>query len=248
MSSSPSTDFTTSLSILDSGIKPVYASLMTRVGFQVGRHRGFTLVELLVTLFIIALLTALALPAVNSGVTRAQTVKCATKMRNLYNAVILYQAEHDGFLPMNNAHSGGTSDMCWIINIRPYMGISKTDTTGPGTAQMATYLTCPAAKGVEIPTLWWESDYAASLAFGTNPARTDGNRTPKKAATTDTSVIAMFIDSANKTRSVYTTPPPTANLGYRHNNALNVIYLDGHIEKHSAADLPTSYSDPFWGF
>lgn len=64
-----------------------------------GRCRGFTLVELLVTLAIISVLVALVLPAMRQAVTAAHTAECLSRMHQLGLATQMYIAEHDHAYP-----------------------------------------------------------------------------------------------------------------------------------------------------
>jgi prepilin-type N-terminal cleavage/methylation domain-containing protein/prepilin-type processing-associated H-X9-DG protein len=61
--------------------------------------RGFTLVELLVVIGIIALLISMLLPALNKARAAAAITQCASNMRQLAAAVFIYQTENSEYYP-----------------------------------------------------------------------------------------------------------------------------------------------------
>ena len=65
-----------------------------------GQRKGFTLVELLVVIGIIALLIALLLPAISRARQSAQNLKCAANLRNLGELLVLHANDHRGYLPL----------------------------------------------------------------------------------------------------------------------------------------------------
>ena len=63
------------------------------------RRRGFTLVELLVVIGIIALLISILLPSLNRARASAQNVVCLSNLRQVGTGLFLYADGHDGMLP-----------------------------------------------------------------------------------------------------------------------------------------------------
>jgi len=65
-------------------------------------QQAFTLVELLVTIAIIAILAALLLPALANSKAKAYDVQCRSNLRQLGLCFQLYAAENDDYVPPNN--------------------------------------------------------------------------------------------------------------------------------------------------
>lgn len=65
---------------------------------QPSRRRGFTLVELLLTIALVAAILSLVLPAFRSMRQRAQATQCLSNMRQLQAASLAYSHDHAGWL------------------------------------------------------------------------------------------------------------------------------------------------------
>lgn len=87
------------------------------------RPRGFTLVELLVVMAILALLTGILLPVFAKVRASALAAKCVSNMRNLQMAHWMYIQANDGwFIDVGLEHGGahGNEGVAWINTLQEY--------------------------------------------------------------------------------------------------------------------------------
>ena len=93
-------------------------SALTSTSSKYCRHRGFTLVELLVVIGIIALLISMLMPALGKVRDQANGAKCANNLRQLMTATIMFAGEHKGRLPGGETDFGRADpeERCWVFN------------------------------------------------------------------------------------------------------------------------------------
>ena len=80
---------------------------------------GFTLVELLVVIGVIAVLIGMLMPALQKARAASQATSCLSNLRQITNAMILFSHDNKGFLPQSCG--AGTGQETFVIE-----GVSKT--------------------------------------------------------------------------------------------------------------------------
>jgi prepilin-type N-terminal cleavage/methylation domain-containing protein/prepilin-type processing-associated H-X9-DG protein len=80
--------------------------MCANASIQGRRGRGFTLVELLVVVSIIALLIAILLPSLRGAREQARSIKCLAHARGLAQASMTFANDHNGRFQLVTSHSG----------------------------------------------------------------------------------------------------------------------------------------------
>jgi prepilin-type N-terminal cleavage/methylation domain-containing protein/prepilin-type processing-associated H-X9-DG protein len=86
------------------------------------KRKGFTLIELLVVIAIIAILAAILFPVFAQAREKARQITCASNMRQISLAVLMYQIDADETFPIawcpDDSVSGG---ILWSEAVQPYI-------------------------------------------------------------------------------------------------------------------------------
>jgi len=93
------------LKALDSSIARLSTNKVSR---QRHPHRGFTLVELLVVIVIIAMLAALVTPAIMIAMSRAKVARIKAEIDMLHMAIMNYKSEYGSFPPSSSGVTANT--------------------------------------------------------------------------------------------------------------------------------------------
>lgn len=223
-------------------------------GYSVQRprlHEGnfttaFTLVELLVTVAIIAILAALLLPTLTAAKGRAQSVRCKSNLRQIDLALVMYVTDsgcypHQYFIPSPVEY--GTTHWAWFQFLEPNLntkwgyGVFRCPTARPAWNPFAYGPYGYNAYGVGAPELGLDCGYSPSDVWPALAFRREGE------VVVPSDMIAIgdaFVASDTKIieenfvlgRS-FPDQPEVDNASYygrkRHSGVLNIGFCDGHV-------------------
>lgn len=194
--------------------------------------KAFSLVEVLVTISIIAALTAVALFVMPRVRAQSDNVACVNHLRQLYLAHMAYASDHGGGIPIAyKAANPPDEPVAYYVN---YVSVESEFRKYVGERASKVYI-CPADQS--------QRRYTSGHSYSSNAVMaTDGAsyvhrwQHPSK---------TFFI--ADGTRQFIYANANGMDFAKRHNGACNILYLDGHVAP--LKDLPSfegRASNPFW--
>lgn len=224
-----------------------------------GRQAGFTLVELLVVIGIIAVLIAILLPALNRAREQALSVRCLANLRQAGIYAHMYAADHGGVIPQGLSEgrktSGGGNVNDWWYKFYEATGSERYQDLLNGN------LTCPKNRATAYPFAFVVNTGNPG-EFTTKPYGTFTNsytfRGIRMSSIKGSYRYAIVADSATQNGSpaawTAAVPPPAAAFRLQnsvgpggqhryvwiaHRDRANVLFLDGHGESLTARELQT---------
>lgn len=90
------------------------------------RERGFTLIEMMIVVAIIAILVAILVPNFIRARAQAQTAACESNLKEIATVLELYQTDHESY-PTANGAAVTSSDP----NLAPYLKQTPVDPVNP---------------------------------------------------------------------------------------------------------------------
>jgi prepilin-type N-terminal cleavage/methylation domain-containing protein/prepilin-type processing-associated H-X9-DG protein len=223
------------------------------------RRNAFTLVELLVVIGIIAVLISILLPALSRARRQAQTVQCASNLRQLYSVTQIYATTYKGYMLPSRTWAGSAKDNYWCgINVMgPLMGIKRTDFSAAGQQvavdRIAKMLNCPAVNrdrdaspGTFLVDYTYNTNLGDDRAYKYDGANNDGsayNAAYEAFALFKrvTKIPANVIIATDLTDLIQTDDERFVQLddlckkkryiGWPHNKQANFLFMDGTVHR-----------------
>jgi len=187
---------------------------------------GFTLVELLVVLAVIALLAALLLPALSKAKESARTTQCLNQMRQLGLAVRLYVDENGDAFPRSEHSAFANGQLPWERSLAPLLGSSTTAWTNLLTGLYQ----CPSDKR----TTPWSYGLNVYYELGPDDDYTGKPQTWRRLTQVPRPSAAILFAENNSSADHlmpefwYSQADAVDLASTRHNRRANYTFADGH--------------------
>ncbi len=210
------------------------------------KRSGFTLVELLVVIGIIALLISILLPALSKARNSAKTMACLSNLRQLGQATAMYAGENKQYLPYPTTTLGERA--LWFNALDPYLQAVEDNSARTGVAagrNYKRYKQCEVYDSFDGGKFTGAQDttkeFSRTFKMNSMLRHNDPYSQAKITEVRQSSEVVIFgdgvsldltgvIDSQweNGQFSMEVNDPTQANPALRHNGGANILFVDGH--------------------
>jgi prepilin-type processing-associated H-X9-DG protein/prepilin-type N-terminal cleavage/methylation domain-containing protein len=208
---------------------------------------SFTLVELLVTIAIIAILASMLLPALKNARNLARRMECAGNLKQVGTATLMYASDYKGLLPAYGKvfETPICSKAYWFAYLSYYyLNNHKYQTlTSDGKAFVCPMDSAPGFYGGV------KNSYGINSFILPNTLHWDGNGVRLASIKNPSQIIMEAEAGADSRKWVTSSIAGSYPIKYRHENGANIVFIDGHVnwEKY-AINEPTHGAVPPWNY
>jgi prepilin-type N-terminal cleavage/methylation domain-containing protein/prepilin-type processing-associated H-X9-DG protein len=218
------------------------------------RPFGFTLLELLVSVSIIAMLAAILLPAILQSRAATRRAVCVSNLRQWTLAVQMYVDTHKGRLPYRGQGMQATSRLNSMddwINAIPQFAESQTywelvtSDTRPKPGDSTIWM-CPDAEPLPEPLPPTPFDPKTFFAYGMNMALSApiNNRFDSIDKVGPLQTMVFMADGMGAYTSVIPSKNDYSPIARHIGKTVNIAFLDGRVESYLGDDVGCRIGDP----
>jgi prepilin-type processing-associated H-X9-DG protein len=186
---------------------------------------------------IIAILTALIVPGVQSSIRKAENIQCLGKMRSIGQGIQLYTQDNEEF-PRSLHSAAGAGKQTWAKAILPYLGYTNTPSNAEWASIFEKLYRCPADPKKEASIY----SYALNVFYELTPDGDDYTGSPqtwRKPINVDHGAKTILLAEPKPVYYAdhimchqWTSAKGASNAvdGLRHDRKSNYVFVDGHVE------------------
>jgi len=201
--------------------------------FNHKKRDGFTLLELLVVIAVIALLASMLLPALHGAREFARKAKCMSNLKQLGYLITMYADDYDDWL-FPASDSGSVDRTYWPFRLQEG-GYIKTPSTW---SYVSKVFLCPSSRSNAVDS---DGNPSASRVYALNNPSPSANYW-KRSSRTNPSEYVLLIDSKSTGHNtpfyyVYFTTVHTLKVDLAHSGRANILFLDGSVRSFDKSGL-----------
>lgn len=206
------------------------------------RGIGFTLVELLITIAIIAILCAILLPALAKARGKGKAIRCVSQLKQIGSASISYSVDHNDWVPQADWRWNGdvSFNNGFVPQTYPYVAGTMMPKTGDihplyrCPSDTENYIVGSSRDGKPITNYAWNSQCGlfsgGSDQFKWSMRKFSKCRRPTEAVMAiDAKAYRTTATSNSSWFDFHNDEQPLLAMALRHNNADNHLAADGHV-------------------